>query len=185
MVRDGYDAVLYDLDGTLVRLAVDWERVREDVAALFRSLGHDPGERSLWDLLERADAVGGDLPTRVNDAVARHEREGARRSRLLPTAEELPAVAADRPVGVVSLNAESACRVALETHSIDDRVSTVVGRDTVAERKPHPEPLLTALRSLEVAPERALFVGDSGRDRRAADRAGVDFLGVGAAATDE
>ena len=34
----GYDAVVYDLDGTLVRLAVDWDALRSDVRTLFGEL---------------------------------------------------------------------------------------------------------------------------------------------------
>jgi phosphoglycolate phosphatase len=34
-----YDALVYDLDGTLVRLDVDWGAVTEEVAAVLRARG--------------------------------------------------------------------------------------------------------------------------------------------------
>jgi len=182
VVRDGYAGVVYDLDGTLVRLAVDWPAVRRSVAGVFRSDGRDPGEDSLWDLLERSAATER-LRERVNETIAAHEREGARRSERLALADECVAVARDRPVGVVSLNAESACRVALETHALGDAVGVVVGRDTVSERKPAPAPLRVALDRLGVAPGNAVFVGDVARDRECAERAGVDFERVGGRTT--
>lgn len=180
--RASYDGVVYDLDGTLVRLAVDWDAVQTDVAALFRECGRDPSG-TLWDLLERAEATSGadagDLHGRVTETIASHERAGARRSERLPTAENLLEAATGGPVGVVSLNAESACRLALDRHDLAESVGAVVGRDSVPGRKPDPEPLVVALDRLGIDPDRALFVGDSPEDRECARRAGVDFEGVG------
>jgi len=177
--RTGYGGVVYDLDGTLVRLAVDWAAVQADVEGVFRDAGRDPSG-TLWDLLERAESEGdgGDLHDRVTETIESHERDGARESERLPMADDLLGVAAERPVGVVSLNAESACRLALDRHDLADAVGVVVGRDSVPERKADPAPLLVALDRLGVAPERALFVGDSPRDRECARRAGVDFEGI-------
>ncbi len=171
--------MVYDLDQTLVRLAVDWGAARDAVAEVFREAGRDPGEASLWRLLDEAEAVGGGLADRVEAVLADYERAGAETARRLPTADEVSVVAADRPVGVLSLNAEAACRVALERHDLTGHVACVVGRDSVQERKPHPAPLLTVLDRLDVALDRALFVGDSRRDAECAERAGVDFAFVG------
>jgi len=169
-----YDAVVYDLDGTLVRLDVDWGAVAEEAAAALSARGVDTAGMNLWDVLEAADDAG--HRATVEEVIAAHEREGARTSRRLPTADELPL---DVPVGVCSLNCEAACRLALETHGIDGYVTAVVGRDTVDTYKPNPEPLLTAIRELSADPGRTLFVGDSERDAEAARRAGVQFQYVG------
>lgn len=169
-MTDGYQAVIYDLDGTLVELQVDWDQVREDVAAKFRVRGVDVEGDSLWELLERADHEP--LERAVEETIAEHERQGARRSDRLPTADELPL---DVPVGVCSLNCEAACRIALELHGLDRYVDVIVGRDTLPEHKPDPTPLLHAADGLAVAPEQTLFVGDSNSDEVAAERAGMGF----------
>lgn len=165
-----YEAVVYDLDGTLARLAVDWEQVREDVASTLRARDVEAEEMSLWDLLEHAH--GSPLEQAVEDVIGEHERDGARRSERLSLADELPL---DVQVGVCSLNCESACRIALEMHGLDRHVETIVGRDTVATYKPDPEPLLHAIEGLDTDPTEALFVGDSESDELTADRAGVEF----------
>ncbi|MDE1886771.1 MAG: phosphoglycolate phosphatase [Gammaproteobacteria bacterium] len=54
----------------------------------------------------------------------------------------------------------------------------VVSGDTLAVRKPDPEPLLHAARALAVAPAAACMVGDSANDMRAARAAGFLPLGV-------
>jgi phosphoglycolate phosphatase len=165
-----YDAVVYDLDGTLVRLAVDWPAVHRDVVTRLREEGVPVGDEELWELLNRAHREG--FAPVVEEVIAAHEREGARAAELLPTAGELPRTV---PVGVCSLNAEGACRLALARHGLDEHVDTVVGRDTAGTYKPDPESLLVAVRELSVAPGQALFIGDSERDARTAERAGVAF----------
>ena len=171
-MSDTEDAgIVYDLDGTLVTLAVNWDAVASDVIAVYEDSGIDATGAGLWSLLEDADAHG--IAADVEEAISRHEREGARRSRRCGLADELAEQTV--PVGVCSLNCEAACRIALETHSLAGDVNTVVGRDSVATHKPDPEPLLATLEALGVEPENALFIGDSPRDKETAERAGVAF----------
>ncbi|WEL21566.1 Phosphoglycolate phosphatase [Halorhabdus sp. BNX81] len=165
-----HEAVIYDLDGTLVQLDVDWTLVTQKVASRLSDRGIDTTGASLWELLERAEVAG--ILDVATDVVATHERVGARTAERLPAAAELPL---DVPVGVCSLNAEAAVRTALERHDLLDAVDTVVGRDTLSAQKPDPEPLLAIADRLDVEPSRTLFVGDSAKDERTAQRAGMAF----------
>lgn len=169
MCVDGYDAVVYDLDGTLARLAVDWDAAERDGRAVFADHGIDSAG-DLWSMLTVADEHG--LREEFEAVLQDHERAGARESTRCPRADDLPLSV---PVGVCSLNCADACHIALERHALAEHVDCVVGRDSVTHHKPHPEPLLTAVRELGVAPGDALFVGDSRRDEETADTAGVDF----------
>ncbi|MFW6318428.1 MAG: HAD family hydrolase [Halorubrum sp.] len=175
----GYDAVVYDLDGTLVRLAVDWGVVASSVLDVYAKHAVKPPTKDLWGLLEAADEYG--IGDQVEEAVALHERAGARDSTLLPLGERLIEAGGGRagapPAGVCSLNCEEACRIAVETHGLGDALDpdAIVGRDTVETHKPEPESLLAAVERLGAEPERALFVGDSPRDEATAERAGVAF----------
>lgn len=164
--------MIYDLDGTLVRLDVDWDVVAGEVAATLRDRGVDPPDE-LWEMLSYADEVG--HRDAVERVISAHEREGARNSNRLRSADDLPL---DVPVAVCSLNAESAVRVALETHDIQEFVGPVVGRDSGPERKPAPDGLLAIADALGVSPERTLFVGDGERDELTAERAGTAFRWV-------
>jgi phosphoglycolate phosphatase len=165
-----HDAVVYDLDGTLVDLAVDWSVVTRDVAAALREHDVEPDTASLWGMLELSETTG--HREIVEETISEYEREGARRSRRLTLADGLPH---DVPVGVCSLNAETACRLALEVHEIAHAVGPVVGRDTVGSEKPDPEGLLTVVAELAADPGATVFVGDSERDAETARRAGVEF----------
>ena len=169
-----YDALVYDLDGTLVELDVDWDEVTARAGAVLSARGVDTSGMNLWDVLTTAEEKG--LRPKVEKVIAEHEREGARSSVRLPMADELPV---DVPAAVCSLNAEAACRIALELHGLDGHITALVGRDTVDGEKPDPEPLLAAIRALDVQPSRTLFVGDTQRDRRTAQLAGVPYQDVG------
>jgi phosphoglycolate phosphatase len=165
----GYEAVVYDLDGTLVRLDVDWAAVTREVAGVLRARGID-ASGDLWELLERAE--GRAVEPVVEETIAEFEREGARSARRLPPADVLPVGV---PTGVCSLNCEAACRIALELNGLDGHVDAIVGRDTLETHKPAPEGLLVLADHLGVDPGETLFVGDSETDARAAERAGLAF----------
>ena len=185
--HDDHETLVFDLDGTLVRLAVDWDEAAEAVAAALESRGVSPSG-DLWTMLETADRTG--HREAVETVLADRERDGARNSERLPAADTVPGGAGvntdtntgidagvDADVGVCSLNCEAACRVALEVHDIGG-VDAVVGRDTVETEKPDPEPLLETVRRLGGDPAETLFVGDSERDEVTAERAGIDYVYV-------
>ncbi|MFC6989501.1 HAD family hydrolase [Haloplanus sp. GCM10025708] len=171
MSHDDYDAVVYDLDGTLVRLPVDWDRAARDAATALADAGVDADGMDLWRMLDVAEERG--HRDAVEAVLSDHECRSAEQAARLPTADEVANAAV--PVGVCSLNAERACRLALDRHGLTAHVAAVVGRDSLPTRKPDPEPLLATLRRLGADPDRSLFVGDTERDAVTADRAGVAF----------
>ncbi|MDY6774811.1 MAG: HAD hydrolase-like protein [Halobacteria archaeon] len=168
-----YEAVVYDLDGTLILLDVDWDRVRHEISELLSEKGLETSP-SVWEMYATAHEEGID---EVEKIIRRHEVEGARFSERLETADE---VEDGIPTGVCSLNSERACRVGIERHGLDSKIDTVVGRDTedVDGWKPDPEPLLEAVERLSVDPDDAVFVGNSERDRVTAEKADVEFRKV-------
>lgn len=173
-MTDEFDAVVYDLDGTLVRLDVDWSAVQAGLGDLLREAGVDPEPFETWELLSAAEDAG--VGERAHELIAEHERDGAVVSRRLPTADELDAI--DVPVGVCSLNCEDACHIALETHGLTEHVDVVAGRETTPARKPDPRSLGWVLGELGVDADGALFVGDSESDEVTAERVGTQFRWV-------
>jgi phosphoglycolate phosphatase-like HAD superfamily hydrolase len=169
-----YDAVVYDLDGTLVRLVVDWAACEAELAGLLEEAGVDATDMDAWELLRAAEDAG--IGAEAEAIIASYEREGATNSVRLETADEVPNW--DVPVGVCSLNCEAACHTALERAALRDMVDVVIGRDSHTERKPHPGPLEAAVGALGADPARCLFVGDSDSDRVTAERAGTSFRSV-------
>jgi phosphoglycolate phosphatase len=56
------------------------------------------------------------------------------------------------------------------------RAACVVSGDTVARRKPHPDPLLHAAQLAATAPANCVYIGDARRDAEAARAAGMGML---------
>lgn len=168
------EAVVFDLDGTLVRLAVDWSAVIDELHQLFAEAGVAADGWDVWECYERARSHG--LEDAVEAVLTEHELAGAERADRLPAADTVGDL--DVPVGVCSLNAEVACRTAIEHHGLDAPIEVIVGRDTLGPVKPDPAPLLAVLDAFEADPATSVFVGDGRRDEETARRAGVPFAYV-------
>ncbi|ERG94999.1 HAD family hydrolase [Haloquadratum walsbyi] len=166
-----FEAVVWDLDGTLVQLSVNWDIVAADVAEVFQTAGIDIGGIDLWEMLNLASKRG--IRDDVEAVIAEHERRGARAADRLRHANDVGSVAPQE--GVCSLNCEAACKIALQIQDLDSNLTAVIGRDTIEAQKPEPDPLLHTLDELSVDPDTAVFIGDSKRDETTAERAGVSF----------
>ncbi|MEK7450986.1 MAG: HAD-IA family hydrolase [Patescibacteria group bacterium] len=66
----------------------------------------------------------------------------------------------------------------LELAGIKDRIDVVISAEDVTRIKPHPEPLLKALKQLGVKPEKAVMVGDTDADILAGKNAKTKTIGV-------
>lgn len=66
----------------------------------------------------------------------------------------------------------------LQALDLLDDFELLIGGDTLAHKKPHPEPLLHCLRHFEVTASQALMVGDSRNDVDAAKAAGIRVVAV-------
>lgn len=165
------EAVVYDLDGTLVRLLVDWQRLERDLADLLAEAGIDDPGGDVWHRYDVAREHG--LGEEADALITERECDGARESIRLPAADVVGTEGV--PVGVCSLNCEDACRIALDRQDLAEYVDAVVGRGSVDAMKPDPEPLLAVCEALGVAPEETLFVGDAESDAECARRAGTEF----------
>jgi len=56
--------------------------------------------------------------------------------------------------------------------------NVIVGLDDCKEHKPHPEPLLKAVRELQVDPKNCIYIGDQPTDILAAKAAGIKSFGA-------
>lgn len=169
---DRFDAVVFDLDGTLVDLDVDWSAAREDVEAVLGRFAESTSERDANEIFRTARRYGryDDLATVLES----YERDGAEGA--TPVQPRRVVTDLDCPVGVCTANAGSAARRALERFGMLDAVDAIVSRESTVEQKPRPEPLEKCLRALDVAPGNAVFVGDERSDATAAVRSGTSFL---------
>ncbi|MFQ5552371.1 MAG: HAD family hydrolase, partial [Thermoplasmata archaeon] len=166
--------VVFDLDGTLVRLEVDWRGAQAALARVAQRFGKGPEDRTIWQMLRAATGEEADA---LDRALRRYEMQGSTRARRLPMGDVLPHLSMGER-GVVTLNCHACAEEALRATGLTPYIGTIVARDDTDRVKPDPEPLLLCVERLGGRPGEAVFVGDRERDRETAEAAGTAFLAV-------
>lgn len=178
-MRFEVDALLFDMDGTLVDSTASVLRSWDTVAAEFAI----PGEllavvprhgRPATEIL--ADLVPPDV---IGPAAARLdelEMTDTADVTLLPGAAQLMAAAPPGRWAVVTSAGRALARIRLAAAGIDaPRVVTI---DDVSRGKPDPEPFLLGAKLLGVSPERCLVFEDAPAGLAAARAAGASTVAV-------
>jgi pyrophosphatase PpaX len=81
-------------------------------------------------------------------------------------------------LGVVTTKARESSNRVLKMFGLIPYMETIVTIDDITYPKPHPEPVLKAMRDLSADPAQTWMVGDSPADMGAAKAAGVTAVGV-------
>ena len=175
--------VLFDLDGTLLDSAPDMlatanqmlharsrapltlahlrpvvsKGARAMLAAAFPELAPATSEALLPEFLERYQALLGQHAVLFDGVAA-----------MLDALE-----AGGVRWGIVTNKPEYLARLILPQLGWEQRCAVLIGGDTLAERKPHPLPLLTAAERIGTAAGACVYVGDDERDILAARAAGM------------
>lgn len=98
---------------------------------------------------------------------------------LLPDARRVVRALAKRfKLGIVTSGNRARVRGQLRNLGLAGYFSTCVCSEDAEYKKPHPAPLLLAMKRLRVRPERCVYVGDTAEDMEMARRAGVRGIGV-------
>lgn len=189
-VRERFDAVVFDLDGTLVDTAPDIVAyLNEMLGELGRpSLDLDQVRPMIGDgvrrlLIRGLEASGGvpegiDIEQLFNRYIQRYTAEPVRTSRpydgMVDTLEAL--ANAGVRLGVCTNKPQAPTNKLLKTLNLDRYFGAVLGGDALPTKKPDPAHLLAVLERLEVRPERAALIGDSGTDLKTARAAGTPCI---------
>lgn len=174
-------AVLFDLDGTLIDTAADLLGTLDDVRA---ELGLPPcaaalppavaarGGRGILALGFPADPLA--VERLLPRYLALYARRLARLSRPYAGIESMLDALAARGVllAIVTNKPQALAAALLEQIGWSVRFPVLVGGDTLAVRKPAPEPVWHACAALGIAPAQAAMVGDDERDIQAGRAAG-------------
>ncbi|MEV6634386.1 HAD-IA family hydrolase [Actinoplanes sp. NPDC051470] len=182
------DAILLDFDGPVCSIFAGYPA--HDVAAeLVELLRHHDvdlppglaGEADPLEVLRWTGSTGNyDVTRAVEEALCTAERRAVGTAAPTPYGRETIVAArqAGLPVAVVSNNSAGAVTAYLTLHRLEGHVAHVIGRAFAepARMKPNPEPILHAVRALEVSPSRCVLVGDSMSDIEGARAAGTQVL---------
>jgi 2-phosphoglycolate phosphatase len=179
------EAVLFDLDGTLADTAPDLAhaincmREARQMPALPLSATRPVTSLGARGLLGVGFGIDDPAYGALREEFLQlYEKNICRETRLFPGTDRLLDSLEARGMrwGVVTNKAERLARLLLGMLELTSRVSCIIGGDTAARSKPHPEPLLTACRVISVEAARCIYVGDDRRDVEAGQAAGMKVV---------
>jgi len=197
-IFQGVQAVLFDLDGTLIDSATDLGsaadgmRVRRGMASLPLDLYRPhagSGARGMLRVAFDMTPEHADYPAMKEEFFCAYEACMTQRTLPFDGVADLLSclVVAGLKWGVVTNKSERFSVPLARSMALFDAASVLISGDTTPHSKPHPEPLLEAARRLELPPGQCIYVGDDERDIVAGKAAGMPtvaarygYLGVGA-----
>ena len=189
-----FDAVLLDLDGTMMDTIPDFTVAVNAMLADLKFAAISQAEIVTYigkgsdNLIRRVltSVQGGQAPSdelfkqaKVSYTANYHRINGDQAiifDGVRPGLDRLQAMGLRMAV-VTNKNAEFAVPL-LERTGLAKYMQAIVCGDTLAERKPHPAPMLHACKLLKSSPDRTVAVGDSVNDALSARAAGCTFLVV-------
>lgn len=179
-----FDAVLFDLDGTLIDTAPDFEFVLNQLLAehqrdplpfdLIRNTVSN-GARALVTLgfgVDEGEPEFESLRNRLLEIYAAHLSVN---SVLFPGMRELLDRLDEQSIrwGIVTNKPSQFAEPLIRDLELAQRCGSLICPDHVVQRKPHAEPILRACKEVGVGPERTLYVGDHVRDIESGRNAGA------------
>lgn len=177
-------AVLFDLDGTLIDsapdlgAAADLMRTRRNMPALgldaYRTMA-GAGARGMLGVAFGMTADHPEYDAHKNEFLANYEAAMTVHTRAFGGVQALLSRLANAPLpwGIVTNKAERFTLPLVHTLPVLQGASAVVAGDTTPHAKPHPAPLLEAARRLQLPPAACIYVGDDERDIVAGKAAGM------------
>jgi phosphoglycolate phosphatase len=187
--RNNMKAIIFDFDGTLAVLNIDFNAMRERVFDLMRHFGIEEElikEKYLLEVIDEACQIlektnpssAEEFYQKAHQILHQVEMMAAEKGRLIPgmegTLKNLRG--SGIKVGIVTRNCEEAVRKVFP--SIDVFCDVFVSRNSVKKVKPHPDHLTYVMESLKVSGDEAWMVGDHPTDIQAGRQAGMETVGV-------
>jgi phosphoglycolate phosphatase len=169
-----FEYFVFDLDGTLFSIPVDWVAVRNELATLTR----EPIEGTpLFQKVLQLVSVKPAMRESIMQLIESHELKVVDSVKPIPGAVELVySLFEVSKLGLVTLQGRRACDEILRRHKLLDLFETVITREDSLDRAAQLE---AALNRLGVRPRDALFVGDRLNDVVCARKVGVPVALVG------
>jgi len=158
-------AVIFDLDGTLVSSFYDWGLIRNKI-----------GVRDL-PILTYIDSLKKPLKQRAFKILESFEVKATKNAGLRPGIRKVLSIISNKKLkkAIVTNNSIKNVNYLLKKFKISFDV--IITRDD-GVWKPSAEPLLMAIKQMELKKDEVLFVGDSNPDIIASRKAGIKFFSL-------
>jgi phosphoglycolate phosphatase len=182
-------AIVFDFDGTLAVLNIDFSSMRERVFNLMKRYGVREDlieEKYLLEIInevyqilwEKSPSDAEEFYQEAHRILYEIELRAAEDGRLIPEVERTLKILRGRgiKIGIVTRNCEDAVRKVFP--DIDDYCDVFISRNSIKKVKPHPDHLISVLRALDILGEEAVMIGDHPIDIQAGKKVGMKTIVV-------
>jgi HAD superfamily hydrolase (TIGR01509 family) len=179
-------AVVFDLDGTIVKFNLDYKAARAEVIEHLTAKGFPRSlfslDESAFEMLKKAEITMKNngkkqteflnLKEEVFRILEKYEMQSAQTTELIPgILETLKALQKiELKLAIFTVNSKKSTDYMLKAFRLKPYFKAVVTRDSVKMIKPNPIHLETVLRKLKTKPQETLVVGDSIMDIKGAQQ---------------
>jgi len=179
-------AILFDLDGTLIDSTEAILLGFKNAIEKFGEIGYD--EKLILSLIghpleimfDRLGVAEQNIKKHIDEYKKNYRAVSKQMTYLLPNAiEAIELASKNAKIGIVTTKTGRYSHELLVHMKIREYFLTLIGREQVINPKPHPEPILTALKELDFEDKSRVFmIGDTCLDIECANSAGVKSVGV-------
>ncbi|ADV46997.1 HAD family hydrolase [Nitratifractor salsuginis] len=177
--------ILFDLDGTLIDST---EAILESFARSFEILGGEVPDvevikaqvgHPLADMYRKLGVPEERIDDYVRTYKENYRQVHTQKTVLLPGAEAAVKKAAEfARLGIVTTKTGLYSQELMEHFGLMEYFDVLIGSEDVTRHKPHPEPILSALKRMGCPPKGCWMIGDTCMDLEAARRAGIEGIGL-------
>jgi HAD superfamily hydrolase (TIGR01549 family) len=187
-------AVIFDIDGTLIKFVLDYKSSRAEVIQFLTNQGFPQSlfsmKENIFEMLKKAELYmknnGAEknkiktIKQGVFSIADHHEMEAANATSMLPgvleTLKNLKNMGLK--MAIFTMNGEKSTSHIMRTFKLGQFFDAIATRESATKVKPDPAHLDTVLSALKIKPEETIVVGDSTLDMKCANELNIKSVGI-------
>jgi pyrophosphatase PpaX len=173
---------IFDLDGTIVKLKVDWSKLKKVLEDRFSNLYEESCEFESVSTCLSYIVSKNDKEELLNfiDIIRDFELNKIETTEIIPETVNFIqnpdqfGISENVKFAVLSLNTRETIRKSLKIAGIENKFEMIVGREDVRRWKPEPEGLVIIQRYFNIENDKMVYFGDQKKDVITGKNAGID-----------
>ncbi|MHA1521091.1 MAG: HAD family hydrolase [Promethearchaeota archaeon] len=181
-------AVLFDMDGTLFDLHIQWKSHRKYMYEHYsRTYKQElPELLKFHEFFEYVEKFhGSEARIFYENYLKSQELIAIKEQRFTPlwlVTQGLDLISSyiryDTFFGIISSNFHESVLELVSLYGLKDRFKVIIGRKDVQKVKPHPEGIIQTIHQFDLFVDRVIFIGNSSTDEEAAQRSQILYYDV-------